>query len=191
MAAGGGWRGVVDGFAAHRPLTGAAGLAHEERMIWGLIIDYVKYPLAERLQLITEFLPAIDNWAICDNFCCNSKWADKLDAEECDELWEYIISLLHSGKEWSIRVGAVLAMCHYLGPQDMARTFEAIDGLGLREGEPYYVRMGIAWLLATALAKDAAATRGFARSCRLPSDILKLYVRKARESRLTRTTPAL
>ena len=28
-----------------RPLTGKDGLTHEERMIWGLVIDYVKVPL--------------------------------------------------------------------------------------------------------------------------------------------------
>ena len=37
-----------------RPLTGKDGLTHEERMIWGLVIDYVKVPLEERLEMIEE-----------------------------------------------------------------------------------------------------------------------------------------
>ena len=55
---------------------------------------------------------------------------------------------------------------------------------------PYYVRMGVAWLLATALAKFPDATRAFVRSSNLPADVLKLYIRKARESPRTRTVEA-
>lgn len=57
--------------------------------------------------------------------------------------------------------------------------------------EPYYVRMGVAWVLATALAKFPEQTRTFVRSSRLPADVIKLYTRKARESFRTRTMQAL
>ena len=57
--------------------------------------------------------------------------------------------------------------------------------------EPYYVRMGVAWLLATALAKFSDATRAFVRSSNLPADVIKLYIRKARESFRTRTAEAV
>ena len=53
--------------------------------------------------------------------------------------------------------------------------------------EPYYVRMGVAWLLATSLAKYPEQTRAYVRGCRLTEDVLKLYARKARESFRTRT----
>ena len=57
--------------------------------------------------------------------------------------------------------------------------------------EPYYVKMGVAWLLATALAKFPDQTRAFVRSSGLPADVIKLYIRKARESFRTRTVEAL
>jgi hypothetical protein len=56
---------------------------------------------------------------------------------------------------------------------------------------PYYVRMGVAWLLATTLAKFPDETRAFVRSSNLPDDIVKLYIRKPRESFRTRTIAAL
>ena len=56
---------------------------------------------------------------------------------------------------------------------------------------PYYVRMGVAWLLATALAKFPEQTRVYARSSRLPADVIRLYTRKARESLRTRNVDAL
>jgi hypothetical protein len=51
--------------------------------------------------------------------------------------------------------------------------------------------MGIAWLLATALAKLPDATRAFVCSSKLPADVIKLYIRKARESFRTRTVEAV
>lgn len=62
-----------------------------------------------------------------------------------------------------------------------------ISGKGVALGEPpYYVRMGVAWLLATALVKFPGETRRYAGSANLPDDVKKLYVRKARESFRTR-----
>ncbi|MBP3644361.1 MAG: hypothetical protein J6J22_06900 [Alistipes sp.] len=51
--------------------------------------------------------------------------------------------------------------------------------------------MGVAWLLATALAKFSDATRVFVCSSNLPADVVKLYIRKARESFRTRTVKAV
>ena len=52
---------------------------------------------------------------------------------------------------------------------------------------PYYVYMAAAWLMATALYKLQEATRAFANSGDCPAEILRLYVRKARESFRTKT----
>ena len=104
-------------------------------------------------------------------------------------------------------------MCYFLNYEWLDKVFERINGLdfnlikskyktvngkpkvvqqGTVQGaEPYYVRMGVAWLLATALAKFPNATRAFVRSSNLPEDVVKLYIRKARESFRTRTVEAV
>ena len=104
-------------------------------------------------------------------------------------------------------------MCYFLNGEWLNKVFERINGLdfgrikskyktakgkpkvaqqGTVQGaEPYYVRMGVAWLLATALAKFPDETRAFVRSSNLPEDVVKLYIRKARESRLTKTIEAV
>ena len=162
-------------------------LSHEELSIWGLVIDYVKCDIDERLSLVDDFLPAVNSWAICDTFCCNAKWAGKMLDKET--VWKYILKLLKSRKEFTRRVGIVMMMCNFLTPETIGRTFEALTAMHLKDNEPYYIRMAVAWLLATALAKDADRTRAFVSSegHGIPSDILKLYVRKARESFRTRT----
>lgn len=58
---------------------------------------------------------------------------------------------------------------------------------GVALGEPpYYVRMAVAWCLATALAKFPDMTRAYMKISALPDDVRKLYARKARESFRTR-----
>lgn len=181
---------ILDGLQSQLAEQGSQSLSHEERMVWGLMIDCVKAPLEERLNRIDKFLPAIDNWAICDNFCCNAKWIEKEDKEK---VWKHIDSLFGTSRsskdyEFTVRAAAIISMCHFIDENNLPRTFARIRSLDLKENEPYYIRMGIAWLLATSLAKNPDPTRKFAASSSLPRDIIKLYVRKACESRITKNT---
>lgn len=193
------WENLADLFAAQVPIKAGVPqpLCHEERMIWGLMIDYAKVDLSRRCALIEQFLPAIDNWAICDTFCCNSKWAKKADKES---LWRYLeklyaVSPKSKDYEFTLRTALILSMCHFIDEESLDRTFSKLAGLRLPEDSPYYIRMGMAWLLATALAKHEERTRAFVgqaeRDQTIPHDIVKLYVRKARESRFTRNVCAL
>lgn len=163
--------------------------SHDERTIWGLAIDYAKCGIEERLRLTDEFIPSIDNWAICDTFCCNAKWVLK----EADRsiAWSYILRKVKSKKEFIRRTGIVLMLRGFLTREYISSCFQTLTSMNLAEGEPYYVRMAIAWLLATALAKFPDETIRFVRESRLPSDIISLYVRKAHESFRTKDISAL
>lgn len=191
------WQSLVAEFAKRVPVRAGdpQPLAHEERIIWGLMLDYAKVDFASRCRLIEAFLPAIDNWAICDTFCCNSAWAAKAGQES---LWGFLDRLFAVSPgsrdyEFTLRVGLILAMCHSLDADGLPRTFAKLRALRLPPESPYYVRMGAAWLLATALAKHPDPARRFVSDPEsgLPADIVKLYIRKARESRITRDLPPL
>ena len=101
-------------------------------------------------------------------------------------------------------------MSYFLDEEYLPLIFQCIDSLrfddieseyvcGVRKSvqgvvqgvSPYYVRMGVAWLLATALAKFPDMTRTFVRSSHLPDDVVRLYLRKVRESLRTREVSAL
>lgn len=158
-------------------------LSHEERIIWGLTIDYVKCGVDERLAFVDKFIPYVDNWAICDTFCSNASWAKA--KKDRAAVWDYIQKKLRSKEEFTRRVGIILMLSSFLDDAYLRRCFSSIESMQLKEREPYYVRMGVAWLLATALAKFPEETRTFVSSSSLPADIKSLYIRKARESRIT------
>ena len=185
-------------------------LCYEETVVWGFLINLVKCPLAERLAMLEHYVPVLDNWAVCDSYCAHAKWMARADMET---LWEFLQRWFDSDREFEVRFAVVVAMCYFLNDEWLERVFQRIDKLDIgriksdyktvkgkpkvaqqgtvQGAEPYYVRMGIAWLLASALAKFPERTRAFVNASHLPADIIKLYIRKARESFKTRTIEAV
>ena len=185
-------------------------LCHEEVMIWGFLINLEKCDVAQRFAMLGHFVPVMDNWAVCDAFCANAKWMLRMDKAL---LWDFLQPWFSSHREFEVRFAVVASMCCLLCDEWTGKVFERIDSIDFdvitslyrtRNGKPrtpqegtvqgaspYYVRMAVAWLLATALAKYPVQTRSFARESRLPQDVIAMYVRKARESFRTRSVEAL
>ena len=185
-------------------------LCYEETVIWGYLINLEKCSLDERLAMLGRYVTVLDNWAVCDSYCAHAKWMVRTDKAI---LWAILERWFDSEREFEVRFAVVVAMCYFLNEEWLDKVFECINGLNfdhikskyktvkgklkaaqqgtVQGAEPYYVRMGVAWLLATALAKFPDATRAFVRSSNLPADVVKLYIRKARESFRTRTVEAV
>ena len=170
-------------------------LTYEEILVWGLTINALKCTPEERLSLLKPYIPVLDNWAVCDSFCCNAKWALKLPSQT---LWEFLLPYYYSDKEFEVRFAIVMSMCYLMKEEWLPIFFHQLETLDLLKIQseytslpaPYYVRMGMAWLLATALAKCPDETRTFVNRSSLTEDVKRLYARKARESFRTRNVSA-
>ena len=166
-------------------------LTYEETLVWGLTINASKCSWEERLSLLSSYIPVLDNWAVCDSFCCNAKWALKIPPQA---LWDFLLPYYQSNKEFEVRFAIVMSMCYLLKEEWLLPIFEKLQQIDLPSIQseytnlpsPYYVRMGMAWLLATALAKYPDETRSFVNASSLSEDVKRLYARKARESFKTR-----
>ena len=179
-------------------------LCFEEKLVWGLMINALKSSQEHKLALLRAFVPAMDNWAVCDTICCNIKWIKDKNA-----FWEYLQPYFESDKEFEVRFAVVMSMIFFLDSETFPSVISRLDSLdfpriwseysspkeakmsvdarGVAKGErPYYVRMAVAWLLATALAKFPDQTRAYVNACNLPEDVIRLYKRKVRESFRTR-----
>ena len=183
-------------------------LLYEEYMVWGMMLNRIKLPLEERLERVRAFVPHIDNWAVCDCVCADARWA-----RPDSRTWDFIRSYLSSDREFEVRFGLILYMSRMMEESSLPEIFRTMESIDIehihsdyRQGKvskdnvdlcpgltagrpPYYVRMGMAWLMATALAKYPDTTRSLLVHTRLPEDVLRLYVRKARESFRTRDIP--
>ena len=182
----------------------AGNLCFEEKIVWGLLINALKAPETQKYAYLRAFVPAMDNWAVCDTICCNIKWIKDKEA-----LWEYLQPYFDSDREFELRFAVVMSMIFFLDAESFQKVTARLDSIdfsriqseflspkeakvakrvrGVAKGErPYYVRMAVAWLLATALAKLPDQTRAYVNACDLPEDVIRLYKRKARESFKTR-----
>lgn len=187
----------------------AGNLCFEEKIVWGLLINAMKAPEMQKYAYLWAFVPAMDNWAVCDTICCNIKWiTDK------NTLWEFLQPYFDSDREFEVRFAVVMSMIFFLDVESFQKVTARLDSIdfsriqseflspkeakvaeqarGVAKGErPYYVRMAVAWLLATALAKLPEQTRAYVNACNLPEDVIRLYKRKARESFRTRDANSL
>ena len=188
----------------------SASLCYEETVVWGYLINLEKCNLADRLKMLSAYVPVMDNWAVCDSYCAHAKWMARADKSE---LWKFLQPYFRSTREFEVRFAIVVAMTYFLTEEWLPRIFRKFEALRFEEisseyqyakgkpkaaqqgtaqgAQPYYVRMAVAWCLATALAKFPDLTLAFVRTTSLPADVIKLYVRKARESFRTREVEAL
>jgi 3-methyladenine DNA glycosylase AlkD len=121
---------------------------YDENMLHGLLISQIK-DYDECIRLTDEFLPYIDNWAVCDIM------SPKFFAKHKDELLAKIKTWSKSEHTYTCRFGLEMLMTYFL---DDDFTPEYLDIPAAARSEEYYVKMMVAWFFATALAKQWDAT---------------------------------
>ncbi|MFT4143366.1 MAG: DNA alkylation repair protein [Mobilitalea sp.] len=121
-------------------LREAADDSLEEVMLQGMVIGGCKAEVAEKLVLASDFVPKIDCWSVCDNFCNALK---DTAFRHVEDVWKFMQPYLYSEKEYDIRFGVVM-MLYYLRPDYAPIAFEHFNRI---KHEGYYVKMAVAWVL--------------------------------------------
>lgn len=111
---------------------------YENDMLQGLVIGCAKMDFEKRLALTREFIPRINNWAVCDVFCGSLKETKK----HRERMWEFLQPFLKSDHEYEIRFGVVMLLSHFVEEDYLEPAFAAFDAI---TSEAYYVRMAVAW----------------------------------------------
>ena len=158
----------------------------EEVMIIGMVIDLINVEPVRRLSLVEQFVPLIDNWAVCDVFCGGAKWVGEpgRGLKSCnkvplEQMWEFLQRYLQSSSEFEIRFGVVMLMSYFLTEEYIGKVLFQMEKV--RKGD-YYVDMAVAWCLATARAKFDERTQVFVRNATLTPSVIKKYEQKVRDS---------
>lgn len=111
---------------------------YEETVMRGIVIATAPMEQTERFTRTADFVPRIDNWAVCDCVCASFDLTDRA------AWWEFIQPYLHSTEEFPARFGAVMVLELFQGEEDLMRTLAALVGV---PAEGYNARMGVAWAL--------------------------------------------
>lgn len=146
---------------------------YEENNLHAFIIsEYKDY--AACIEALDTFLPYVDNWATCDMM------VPGVLKKNLPETLHKIKEWIASGQTYTIRFGLGMLMRFYL--EDAFET-EYLTMAAAVTSEEYYVKMMIAWLFATALAKQYEATLPFIEQRCLEPWTHRKAIQKAIESR--------
>jgi len=144
----------------------------EDTILHGAIISESK-DFENCIKLLDNFLPFIDNWAVCDTI------SPKIFKKYKKELIEKIKEWSQSDKTYTCRFGVEMLMTHFLDEDFKKEYLEMVADI---HSEEYYVKMVVAWFFATALAKQWDYAVIYLEDSRLDVWVHNKTIQKARES---------
>ncbi len=148
---------------------------YEEVMLHGFYIGYKKLSFQKRIELLDEFIPKIDNWAVCDGVSSTLKFIEKNKKEFLDYLKKY----MKSEKEYDIRFCAVILMEYYICDEYIDFVINYLQSV---ISNYYYVNMAVAWALFTAFVKFREKVMPLIESKKLPKEVHNMTISKIRDS---------
>lgn len=148
---------------------------HEELLLHGMIIGYLKCGIEERRHLLDGFVPVIDSWAVCDSSCTTYKFMKK----DMEEWYSYLLKYVKSSREYEIRFAVVCFLAHFITDDFIDRLLEL---LGQINHEGYYVKMAIAWAVSVCYVKFPEQTWKLLAGNTLDDVTHKKALQKIRES---------
>ena len=145
---------------------------YDENLLHGAIISESK-DFEKCIKLLDNFLPFVDNWAVCDTI------SPKIFKKYKKELIEKIKEWSQSDKTYTCRFSVEMLMTHFLDEDFKKEYLEVVADI---HSEEYYVKMVVAWFFATALAKQWDYAVIYLEDNRLDVWVHNKTIQKARES---------
>lgn len=145
---------------------------YDENILHSILISEIK-DYDECIKYIDEFLPYVDNWAVCDTM------SPKAFKNEHERLMNDILRWVDSDQTYTIRFGLKMLMAHFLD-NDFKKEYLEIPAK--IKSDEYYINMMIAWFYATALAKQWDSTIVYIENGVLDKWVHNKAIQKARES---------
>jgi len=125
---------------------------YEEVMLQGMLIGLIKNcDIKETLSMIENFVPKIDNWAVCDICCAGLKTVNK----NKETVWYFIQKYLKSKKEFELRFAIVMMLDYFIDEKHINEVLKIFDNI---KHDGYYVKMAIAWAISVAFVKFPKTT---------------------------------
>lgn len=148
---------------------------YEEKMMYGLVIGYVKTDDESRCRLLDGFVPLIDNWGVCDSCCLTYKWMKK----QPEYWWDYLNRQIGTGTEFGIRFALVSMLAHFVDEAHIQEIFTVCSQI---QSEDYYARMAAAWLISVCFVKFPEQTYEYLADDRMDDFTHNKSIQKTCES---------
>lgn len=123
----------------------------EEVMIIGMVIDLINVEPVRRLSLVEQFVPLIDNWAVCDVFCGGAKWVGEpgRGPKSCnkvplEQMWEFLQRYLFPD----------MRECHIQSESAGKNLQRKCSGATPRGSMEFEIRFGVVMLMSYFLTEE-------------------------------------
>lgn len=145
---------------------------YDENLLHSILLSKEKdYDIC--MKEVEDFLPYIDNWAVCDTL------SPKIFEKNKNRLLIKVRNWVSSDRTYTCRFGIGMLMRHFLDrdflPEYLSYPAEV-------HSDEYYVKMMVAWFYATALAKQWDETLPYIQSGKLDKWTHNKTIQKAVES---------
>ena len=120
--------------------------SYEEIMLQGMVIGLSKMTIEEFKHYLTNFIPKINNWAVCDTTVAGLKLTKKYSKE----MWNFLKPYLNSDKEFELRFGIVMLLDFYITDEYIDEVLKILNNI---KHEGYYVKMAVAWAISICFIK--------------------------------------
>ena len=147
-------------------------------LLCGLLITHAQLDDQTAIDLTKQYLPCVDSWAHIDIFI------EKKRRFTGELWWDFALECLRSKSELTVRYGVISLMTNFLDEAHIGQAFATLRNV--RHGG-YYVKMGLAWLYATAAVNFFELTLAELESGHIDAWTRNEAYQKMRESR--RFTP--
>lgn len=146
----------------------------EEIMLQGMVIGVVVKD-DQGLSLVADFVPKINNWSVCDSFCCGLKFVKSYKRE----VYEFLQQYLNSEKEYEIRFGLVMLLYYFVDEDYLDKIFNKLDVFSSTD---YYAQMAAAWLLSICYVNYPHKTEKYLEKSKLDDFTYNKSIQKIIES---------
>ena len=160
-------------------LQGARSDTYEEILLQALVLGYARGKVDDILLYIEEFIPLIDNWAVCDHLCAGLGMA----REYQEEFWEFITKWVsRDGRlkkpghpEYIMRFVTVMMLDYFINDRYIDNVLFAYNTM---KHPGYYFKMGVAWGLETAYYSYPDKVLAFLKDNDLDDETLSMKFKK-------------
>ena len=115
-------------------------LYFEEVMLQGIIIGKINLPWTKRSYYVKQFISKINNWSVCDSFCCGLKF----EVSEKELVWQFLQPYFASEAPYNIRFAVVMLLFHFVDNEYAQKAFTLFNQI---KNDDYYVKMAVAWAI--------------------------------------------
>ncbi|QSX06099.1 DNA alkylation repair protein [Sedimentibacter sp. zth1] len=147
----------------------------EEIMLQGILIGMLDEDINVVIKRIRKFVPKINNWSVCDTFCCGLKIVKK----HRTFVWEFIKPYLQSKHAYDIRFAVVIMINHYMVDKYIDNILIILDSVN---HDDYYVKMSVAWAISICFVNDSSKTMKLLHRNHLDDFTYNKALQKIRES---------